>query len=100
MQHLNQMKNNCLLLNTARGNLIDEDDLKKALEQKIIKGAALDVFNEEPCTTNKLFGLNNIILTPHIAASTDESQIIVAEMIANQFSNYFNKNEIINAIVN
>ena len=100
MQHLNQMKNNCLLLNTARGNLIDEDDLKKALEQKIIKGAALDVFNEEPCTTNKLFGLNNIILTPHIAASTDESQIIVAEMIANQFSNYFNKNEIINSIAN
>ena len=98
MQHLLQMKSNCLIINTARGNLVDESDLKKALEQNIIKGAALDVFKVEPATENELFGLNNLILTPHIAASTSEAQIIVAKMIAKQFCDYFTKNEIINSV--
>ena len=98
MQNITNMKKNCLIINTARGNLIDENDLKKALQQNLIKGAALDVFMKEPATENQLFGLNNIILTPHIAASTSEAQIIVAEMIGKQFCNYFNKNEVSNAV--
>mgnify|MGYP003956174497 CR=1 FL=1 len=98
MQHLSQMKKNCLIINTARGNLVDETDLKKALEQGIIKGAALDVFKSEPATDNDLFGLKNLLLTPHIAASTSEAQIIVAEMIAKQFCDYFTKNKINNSV--
>ena len=89
---------NCIIINTARGNLIDEDDLKNALEKKEIKGAALDVFKNEPLEESGFYNLDNIILTPHIAASTDEAQIIVAEMIANQFCDYFNKNEINNSV--
>ena len=99
MNEINMMRKNCILINTARGNLINETDLKTALENKLIQGAALDVFNNEPATKSELFNLKNIILTPHIAASTNEAQIVVAEMIANQFSDYFNKNKIVNSII-
>tara|TARA_B110000438_G_scaffold300438_1_gene352831 strand:+ start:1270 stop:2208 length:939 start_codon:yes stop_codon:yes gene_type:complete len=92
------MKKNCCIINTARGNLIDETDLKNALTNNIIKGAALDVFNTEPANDNQLFNLKNIILSPHIAASTYESQIIVAEMISKQFCDYFNNGKLINIV--
>lgn len=96
---LDLMKNNALIINTARGDLVSENDLFDALKIGKIKGAAIDVFNEEPSKNNKLFGLENLILTPHIAASTEEAQIIVAEMIANQFVDYFNNNKIINEVI-
>ncbi len=97
-KELKLMKKNAVLINTARGGLIDENDLKKALNENIIAGAALDVFNNEPAKENHLFGTKNIILTPHIAASTVEAQIIVAKQIAVQMSDYFNKGEIINSV--
>ncbi len=96
--HLSLMKKNCIIINTARGNLIDEDDLKNSLEKKEIKGAALDVFKNEPLGESGFYNLDNIILTPHIAASTDEAQIVVAEMVANQFVEFFNNNKIINSV--
>ena len=92
------MKKNCILINTARGGLINETDLVQALKNSVIKGAALDVFKKEPLEQSELFNLENIILTPHIAASTDEAQIVVAEMVANQFCEYFNNNNIVNSI--
>jgi D-3-phosphoglycerate dehydrogenase len=91
------MKNNAVIINTARGNLIDEKDLREALENNMIRGAALDVFSSEPAKNNILFGVKNIILTPHIAASTEEAQLVVAEQIAIQISNYFNNNEVVNS---
>ena len=95
---LNKMKKNCILVNTARGGLINEADLIQALKNNVIKGAALDVFKKEPLEESELFNLENIILTPHIAASTDEAQIVVAEMVANQFCEYFKNNNIVNSI--
>ena len=92
------MKKNCILINTARGGLINETDLVQALKNSVIKGAALDVFKKEPLEQSELFNLENIILTPHIAASTDEAQIVVAEMVANQFCEYFNNNNVVNSI--
>ena len=92
------IKKNCILVNTARGGLINEIDLIQALKNKTIKGAALDVFIKEPLENSRLFNLDNIILTPHIAASTDEAQIVVAEMVANQFCEYFKNNNIVNSI--
>ena len=92
------MKKNCIIINTARGNLVDEDDLKNALEKKEIQGAALDVFKNEPLEESGFYNLDNIILTPHIAASTDEAQIVVAEMVANQFVEFFNNNKTINSV--
>ena len=94
----NMMKKNCILVNTARGGLINETDLIQALKNNVIKGAALDVFKKEPLEESELFNLENIILTPHIAASTDEAQIVVAEMVANQFCEYFKNNNIVNSI--
>ncbi len=95
---LNMMKKNCILVNTARGGLINETDLIQALKNNLIKGAALDVFKKEPLEESELFNLENIILTPHIAASTDEAQIVVAEMVANQFCEYFKNNNVVNSI--
>ena len=95
---LKLMKKNALIINTARGNLVDENDLKAALEEGLIKGAAFDVFSSEPATNNVLFNVPNLILTPHIAASTVEAQIIVAEQIAKQISEYFNSGIVINAV--
>ena len=98
LKEIKLMKKNCVLLNTARGGLIDENDLKVALDNKIIRGAALDVFKTEPTKESILFGTDNLILTPHIAASTDEAQLVVAEQIAEQISNYFNSGKLVNSV--
>ena len=97
-KELGLMKTNALIINTARGNLVSEIDLCKVIKDKKIGGAALDVFETEPAINNDLFGLENILLTPHIAASTSEAQIIVAEMVANQFVDYFLNNKVNNAV--
>ena len=96
---INQMKNNAIIINTARGNLVSEIDLCDAIKNNKIAGAAIDVFDTEPATKNILFGLENVLLTPHIAASTSEAQIIVAEMVANQFVDYFLKNKVNNSVI-
>ena len=97
-KELNLMKNTALIINTARGNLVSEVDLCEAIKENKIGGAAIDVFETEPATNNALFGLENILLTPHIAASTSEAQVIVAEMVANQFVEYFLNNKVINEV--
>ena len=98
-KEINIMKKNVLIINTARGNLVSEIDLKDAIKNNTIGGVALDVFEEEPAKNNILFGLDNVLLTPHIAASTAEAQIIVAEMIANQFVDFFLKNKVSNSVI-
>jgi len=98
LKEIKLMNKNCVLINTARGGLIDENDLKIALDNNMIRGAALDVFITEPAKESILFGVDNLILTPHIAASTNEAQLVVAEQIAIQVSNYLNIGEIINSV--
>jgi D-3-phosphoglycerate dehydrogenase len=68
------MKPTAFIVNVARGGLIDEDALYAALKSKRIAGAGLDVFVKEPPTDSPLLGLDNIVLTPHLGASTDEAQ--------------------------
>jgi D-3-phosphoglycerate dehydrogenase len=70
---LRAMKPAAYLINTARGGLVDEAALFKALSEKWIAGAALDVFVEEPPLGSPLMGLNNLVLTPHIGAHTQEA---------------------------
>ncbi len=96
---LNLMKKTAFIINTARGNLVSEVDLSEAIKTNKIGGAAIDVFDTEPATNNTLFGLENVLLTPHIAASTSEAQIIVAEMVASQFVEYFLNNKVINQVI-
>jgi D-3-phosphoglycerate dehydrogenase len=62
------------LVNAARGGIVDEDALYKALLEHRIAGAGLDVFASEPCTDSPLFTLDNVVATPHLGASTDEAQ--------------------------
>lgn len=72
------------IINTARGGLIDEAALVKAVKEKKIAGAAFDVFNTEPITNSILFEEDNIIVTPHLGASTTEAQALVAKDVAEQ----------------
>ena len=86
--HMKQMKPTSYVINAARGNIVDENDLNEALNEGLIAGAAVDVFSKEPAKENVLFNNPKAILTPHIAASTAEASIVVAEMVANQLSDF------------
>ncbi len=72
-EELKAMKPTSYLINTARGGLVDEEALYRALQEGWIAGAAMDAFKEEPATASPLVGLDNFIATPHIGATTHES---------------------------
>lgn len=76
------MKPSAYLINTSRGAVIDEKALVQALKNKIIKGAALDVFENEPKLSPGLAKLDNVILTPHIASATEETRSKMSELAA------------------
>ncbi len=86
------------IINCARGGLVVENDLLQMLEEGQVSGAALDVFNEEPPKNNNLFKSKNLILTPHLGASTKEAQENVAIQIAQQISDYLLNDVIVNSI--
>ena len=81
---IEQMKPGVLLLNVARGGVIDEQDLADALRSGKVGGAGIDVFNTEPPTGSPLLDAPNTLLTPHLGASTAEAQVAVAEEVAEQ----------------
>ena len=97
-EHYKKMKPTAYIINAARGNIVDEKDLNEALNENLITGAAVDVFSKEPAKENVLFNNSKVILTPHIAASTKEASIVVAEMIANQISDYLLKGQKTNTV--
>jgi len=90
-EHYKKIKPTAYIINAARGNIVDEKDLNEALNENLIAGAAVDVFSKEPAKENVLFNNPKVILTPHIAASTTEASIAVAEMVANQISDFLLK---------
>src|SRR5918992_5368502 len=81
---LNQVRPGVRIVNTARGGLIDEAALVEALKDGRVGGAAVDVFDEEPLTKHPLFGLPNVVVTPHLGASTAEAQDKAGLAIAEQ----------------
>jgi len=84
------MKPTSRIINCARGGLVDEKALAEAVKEKKIAGAAVDVFSEEPTTESVLFESDNIIVTPHLGASTTEAQLVAASMVSDQIIDIFN----------
>ncbi|MBW7865681.1 MAG: phosphoglycerate dehydrogenase [Candidatus Hydrogenedentes bacterium] len=98
MAEMKRMKPNCRIINCARGGIVNEHDLAEALRGGVIAGAALDVFTSEPFENNPFIGLDNVVMTPHLAASTDEAQLTVAIDVARQMADYLKTGAIVNAV--
>ena len=95
---LDRTKHGVRIINCARGGLVVEDDLKAAIESGQVAGAALDVFEVEPATNCALFGMDQVVVTPHLGASTSEAQEKVAAQVAEQMSDYLLLGAVTNAI--
>jgi D-3-phosphoglycerate dehydrogenase len=95
---LARAKTGIRIVNCARGGLIDEAALAEALRSGHVAGAALDVFETEPATESPLFGLENVVCTPHLGASTAEAQENVALQVADQMSEFLLTGAVSNAI--
>jgi glyoxylate reductase len=87
--HLAMMKPTSFLINTSRGPLVDEKALVKALKNKVIAGAGLDVFEYEPKTAPGLTKLSNVILTPHIASASIEARQEMADIAVKNIIDFF-----------
>ena len=97
-ESLAKTKKGVRIINCARGGLIDEEALYDALTSGHVAGAALDVFATEPATESPLFGLPNVVCTPHLGASTTEAQENVALQVAEQMSDYLLTGAVQNAL--
>ncbi len=95
---LAKAKKGVRIINCARGGLLDEAALAEALKSGQVAGAALDVFETEPATDSPLFGLENVVCTPHLGAATAEAQENVALQIAEQMSDFLLTGAVANAI--
>ncbi len=92
------MKKETMVINCARGGLIDETALYEALKNGQIAGAALDVYENEPPAGSPLLALDNIVFTPHLGASTIEAQVAVSVEIARQAVTFLKTGEAVNAL--
>ncbi|HEY4356105.1 MAG TPA: phosphoglycerate dehydrogenase [Acidobacteriaceae bacterium] len=92
------MKPNVRIVNCARGELIVDEALAEALKSGKVAGAALDVFRQEPLKDSPYFGLDNVLLSPHIAGSTDEAQEAIGIQLANQVRDYLKLGVVQNAV--
>ena len=79
---LARMKRSAYLVNTSRGPIVDEAALAWALKNRIISGAALDVYENEPAVHAELLGLENVVLSPHLGSSTIETRVAMADLAA------------------
>lgn len=95
---LKKMKPGVLLINTARGTLINQAALKQALETGHVAGAAVDVYPQEPPENYELMQMDQVVATPHIAASTKEAQLKVAFVVAEEVLNFANGKPVQNSV--
>lgn len=92
------LKPGCRLINCARGGIYNEAALARGLESGKLGGVALDVFEDEPCKTHPLFGMKNVVCTPHLGASTEEAQTNVAVEACELLLNFLATGEIRHAV--
>jgi D-3-phosphoglycerate dehydrogenase / 2-oxoglutarate reductase len=97
---LSRMKKGAYLINCARGGIVDEAALHQALQAGHLAGAALDVFEREPCGPSPLFELDNVLASPHVGASTREAQDKVAIELAEVFVDFLKAGRVRNAVNN
>ena len=97
-EQIAKMKKGARLVNCARGGIYDEAALVAGLESGQLGGVALDVYPNEPCTDSPLFGMDNVLCTPHLGASTEEAQIGVAVEAVDLLVNYLVTGEIQSAV--
>ncbi|MFD1342646.1 phosphoglycerate dehydrogenase [Litorisediminicola beolgyonensis] len=97
-ENIAKTKKGVRIINCARGGLVDEEALAEALKSGHVAGAAFDVFSVEPATENPLFGLPNVVCTPHLGAATTEAQENVALQVAEQMSDYLLTGAVTNAL--
>ncbi len=97
-ENLEKTKKGVRVINCARGGLVDEQALADLLKDGHVAGAGFDVFAEEPATENPLFGLPNVVCTPHLGAATTEAQENVALQVAEQMSDYLLTGAVTNAL--
>ncbi|GIZ44079.1 hypothetical protein CKM354_000728800 [Cercospora kikuchii] len=96
MQHLQQMRSSAVLINVARGGIVDEDALAEALEQGFLFGAGLDCHEVEPPTLQRygrLWATNRVVSTPHIGATTGETQVATATAAIDRVYRYLMRPE-------
>ena len=97
-KEINKMKDGAILVNCARGGIVSEDAIYNGVKSGKLFAAAVDVFDQEPPTGSKLLELENIFLTPHIGANTDEGQKGVAVIICEQVAHALNGRQYQNAV--
>ncbi|GHT46758.1 hypothetical protein AGMMS49936_06210 [Endomicrobiia bacterium] len=95
---IKKMKDGVKIINCARGPIINEKDLSDAIKSKKVSGAAVDVFAKEPPEDWTLIETDNVVATPHLAASTQEAQVRIAEEIGDVLVDFFTKGLIRNAV--
>lgn len=96
---MSMMKKEAILVNAARGGIVDEEALYDLLKEKKFRGAGFDVFATEPLPVpNKLLELSNLTVSPHLGASTEEAQFRVGEMAVFQMKEFFEKNNLLNEV--
>jgi D-3-phosphoglycerate dehydrogenase / 2-oxoglutarate reductase len=98
LETLPLLKPGVRLINCARGGIYDEAALVEGLKTKKIGGVALDVFEEEPCTDSPLFNMPNVLCTPHLGASTEEAQTLVAVEAVQLLVNFLTTGEVRHAV--
>ena len=97
-ESLKLIKHDAIVVNCARGGVVNEDAVKQALLNNELGGYGCDVYESEPQKDSIFAGMENVVMTPHIGAGTKEAQEKVAVQIAEQISNFFKNNKIINQV--
>ena len=96
---LDNLGNNGVLINVARGSVVDEEALIYYLENKLILAAGLDVYANEPKIPKRLFGLKNTVLLPHVASATVETRNAMGQLVFDNIKNHFENKSLISPVV-
>ena len=92
------MRKDSYIVNVARGKIIKEIDLVEALQNNIIAGAALDVFENEPKVEKKLLSMKNVVLMPHAGSATKSARMQMMELACNNLKNFFSNGKLENLV--